>query len=559
MADYLVTDTELTSIANAIRSKGGTSGTLSFPSGFVSAINNISTSVNAGYILSPIDDLGIQSGKYIDTDGSEVTYSTWSATDYLEVSGDTIVFYIGSNSGGNYSAFYDVNHTFISSFSYTVGKMQVTVPTGAKYFRLSFSNDQLNNISAYKWVPDPFTGAIVEDNDVMFYDYDGTALYSYSASDFLQLTSMPNAPSHTGLACQGWNWTLTQAQNFVMQYGVADIGAMYETDDGKSRFYIHIANNLLLTTTIYWHQSITNGVIVDWGDGSNTITVSGTDNVSASHTYPAPGYYTITMERASSGVVLYFGTNSEGTCSFMGPVGMANSPELCKLEKAEIGSLNNYSLGKGAFEDCFHLETITIPNGYITTLNNSTFRGTQCLKHITIPANLNIISDSVFITNIDWEGYSCALQSISFPPICYIGYSSIYALVNIKRIIYPQPDSTHKSLNGWQIASCHSLTQIIIPEGYEYFGESFFHFDLALTQITLPSTINTIADNSIKQCNNLKELHLKPTTPPTLQGTLPIPSTCTIYVPQSTGHTILDAYKAATNWSTLASQMQEEP
>lgn len=43
MADYLVTDTELTSVANAIRTKGGTSGTLSFPTGFVSAINDIQT------------------------------------------------------------------------------------------------------------------------------------------------------------------------------------------------------------------------------------------------------------------------------------------------------------------------------------------------------------------------------------------------------------------------------------------------------------------------------------------------------------------------------------
>ena len=43
MADYLVTDTELTSIANAIRTKGGTSASLTFPTGFVSAINDIQT------------------------------------------------------------------------------------------------------------------------------------------------------------------------------------------------------------------------------------------------------------------------------------------------------------------------------------------------------------------------------------------------------------------------------------------------------------------------------------------------------------------------------------
>lgn len=43
MADYLTTDTELASIANAIRTKGGTSAQLEYPSGFVTAIGDIQT------------------------------------------------------------------------------------------------------------------------------------------------------------------------------------------------------------------------------------------------------------------------------------------------------------------------------------------------------------------------------------------------------------------------------------------------------------------------------------------------------------------------------------
>ena len=39
MAVYLTTDTELTSIANAIRAKGETSSNLEYPTGFVTAIN----------------------------------------------------------------------------------------------------------------------------------------------------------------------------------------------------------------------------------------------------------------------------------------------------------------------------------------------------------------------------------------------------------------------------------------------------------------------------------------------------------------------------------------
>ena len=45
MAMYLATDSEITSIADAIRTKGGTSAALVFPSDFVSAIQNIPTGI----------------------------------------------------------------------------------------------------------------------------------------------------------------------------------------------------------------------------------------------------------------------------------------------------------------------------------------------------------------------------------------------------------------------------------------------------------------------------------------------------------------------------------
>lgn len=42
MSDYIATSADLTSVANAIRTKGGTSAQLAFPEGFVSAIGDIS-------------------------------------------------------------------------------------------------------------------------------------------------------------------------------------------------------------------------------------------------------------------------------------------------------------------------------------------------------------------------------------------------------------------------------------------------------------------------------------------------------------------------------------
>lgn len=56
MADYLTTDTELTSVADAIREKGGTSAALVWPTGYVDAIGAIeSGGGSAGPILNPLN------------------------------------------------------------------------------------------------------------------------------------------------------------------------------------------------------------------------------------------------------------------------------------------------------------------------------------------------------------------------------------------------------------------------------------------------------------------------------------------------------------------------
>lgn len=52
MADYLVRDTSLTAVADAIRERGGTTAPLSFPAGMASAIRGIQ---NGGGDLSSVD------------------------------------------------------------------------------------------------------------------------------------------------------------------------------------------------------------------------------------------------------------------------------------------------------------------------------------------------------------------------------------------------------------------------------------------------------------------------------------------------------------------------
>lgn len=52
MAEYLVQDTSLTAVADAIREKGGTTAPLSFPAGMAKAVRNIQS---GGGDLSAVD------------------------------------------------------------------------------------------------------------------------------------------------------------------------------------------------------------------------------------------------------------------------------------------------------------------------------------------------------------------------------------------------------------------------------------------------------------------------------------------------------------------------
>lgn len=71
MANYIASDTDLTAVANAIRTKVGTSAELEFPSGFVSAVQEIETG-GGGELPSSISVI----------DGGEFTFASNTLSTY---------------------------------------------------------------------------------------------------------------------------------------------------------------------------------------------------------------------------------------------------------------------------------------------------------------------------------------------------------------------------------------------------------------------------------------------------------------------------------------------
>ena len=280
-----------------------------------------------------------------------------------------------------------------------------------------------------------------------------------------------------------------------------------EPTDGKTHIWIHIdpdtpANRL--TFPLYFGQSVANGVTVDWGDGSATETFAGTSAKIHSHTYATGGDYEITLE-VTDGTLNLTGTSSSSGYAIYGSKANSNSYNRSRIRRVHIGD-SVTSIGNYAFYNCYSLTSITMPDS-VTSIGTSAFNNCNSLTSVTIPDSVTSIDNNAF--------------------------------------------------NG-----CYSLTSVTIPDSVTSIGASAFNNCNSLTSVTIPDGVKSINSSTFSYCYGITEYHLLPTTPPTLANTNAfngIADDCIIYVPYSEDYSILEAYKTATNWSTYASKMQEEP
>lgn len=187
------------------------------------------------------------------------------------------------------------------------------------------------------------------------------------------------------------------------------------------------------------------------------------------------------------------------------------------------------TIGTYALAGCYQLASITVPNS-VTTINNSAFRSCTSLTTIYLPSSVTTFGTYMF------SGCS-VLTHVVLPS-------------NLTTI----PSNTFNS--------CYCLEEIEIPNTVTSIGSNAFQYCSNLKTITIPNGVTSIAASAFASCTGMNEYHLLPTTPPTLSNTnafTGISTNCIIYVPYSADHSILDAYQTASNWSTYASYMQEEP
>lgn len=361
--------------------------------------------------------------------------------------------------------------------------------------------------------------APVEEKDVCLFDYDGTLLYSYTVEEVQALTELPEPPEHEGLVFDGWNWTLEELKGLN---GPMDVGAYYDTFDGRMRLYITVDDPENMPITMGYANYDYN---VDWGDGSIS-TIGETHE----HTYVAPGDYVVTLWCDDSTKFL-FNTFCSG-----------KHPSKCTLRKLEVGSMCE-RIWSGSFASCHNLEVFAHTGA--VSIYSTSFNYTGLTIYI---AERDAVLSSQTIRNVP-------IKHILFSPITTtIGnYFHDSSPVPMRRVCIP-PSLTNIG-NGFEYST--KVNNVTIPEDITTLNAWFLRNCDALTTIIVPAGVTSIGDYSFYDCESLCEVRMLPTIPPTLGGTNAFKGGYAdriIYVPVGS----LEAYQTATNWSAYASQMREE-
>lgn len=383
-----------------------------------------------------------------------------------------------------------------------------------------------------------------KESDINFWDYEGTLLYAWTFAELATKTELPPLPSHDGLVCQGWNWTLQDIKDAGREL---DIGALYITDDGKTRLYVDVDTETWDDFVLNYWQGTKSGTTVDWGDGTTPEAINDYSYIEHRHVYASSGSYVITM------------SVKEGTTMQLGRDGWmliakddADSGRCAMLRRVEVGA-RAVGTDPGCFRNCSMLESISLPQSTKVYAIRSFEMCTQL--RVLIAADMDEIRQSF---------YNCVnLRAIASTKGQTQGNNYAIANTAARQINFDMTAANQaqalervhiKAVNGQvgDFSACRALLEVTIPADATTFVAAAFQGDNALRRVTCLGNIASIPAQVFQRCYPLRFVDFTHCTAvPTLANVNAFDQThaqLEIRVPAS----LADAWKAATNWSSLA-------
>lgn len=215
-----------------------------------------------------------------------------------------------------------------------------------------------------------------------------------------------------------------------------------------------------------------------------------------------------------------------------------NNPRINTSESVSMLKKGTTSIGGSAFNNCYSLTNINIPDS-VTTIGSNAFNNCRSLTSVNIPDSVTTIGGSAFRN-------CCSLTNVNIPDsVTTIGnnaFNGCYSLTNINI-----PDDVTTIEDG-TFYSCYSLTNVNIPDGVTTIGNGAFYSCYSLTSVNIPDSVTRIGASAFSGCSCLTDIVIKGN--PDLANVNAfdnIYSGYLIYVPRAK----LSWYSTETNWTTL--------
>ena len=234
------------------------------------------------------------------------------------------------------------------------------------------------------------------------------------------------------------------------------------------------------------------------------------------------------------------------TCAFKdGTKFIGSEAFVAKTNLTSINIPNSVtSIGEKAFKSCSNLTSINILDS-VTSIGNGAFAYCKKLTSINIPDGVTSIGQEVFIKCSGLT--SCTIGS----GVTSIGYAAFSGCTSLTSINIP--DSV-TNIGNYAFSSCSGLITCTLGSGVTSIGGYAFYNCRVLTSIDIPNSVTNIGTSAFYYCTNLSSVTCRPTTPPTLGSSAFDNNAASrkIYVTSES----VDDYKAATNWSSYASDIE---
>ena len=228
-------------------------------------------------------------------------------------------------------------------------------------------------------------------------------------------------------------------------------------------------------------------------------------------------------------------------------------------------------IGAGAFEDCYALTSVTIPNS-ITSIESFAFKNCQSLNSINIPQSVVFIKPNAFSNSGIYNDESNWEDSVLYISDCLIqakrGLTGSYIVKEGTRLIINGafagsnltditiPNTvTDIGVGAFQYSA---LTSIIIPNGVTKIWAGAFHHCTSLKSVTLPNSITQIQRDAFRDCTALTTVVCEAVQVPDCQHNIfaNIPFLeATLYVPEES----LEDYKSAIYWKDFGTILPIAP